>query len=68
MNSVNVSDALCNLLPFVQFKKREKHPWRKVCNFTIGSTPPWIFFHVFKIAQVIPNRAKHQILCMNFEF
>ena len=21
-------DALCNLVPFVQFKKREKHPWR----------------------------------------
>ena len=21
-------DALRNLVPFVQFKKREKHPWR----------------------------------------
>ena len=26
-------DALCNLLPFVQFEKREKHPWRSV-NFS----------------------------------
>ena len=26
-------DALCDLVPFVQFKKREKHPWRSV-NFT----------------------------------
>ena len=25
-------DALRNLVPFVQFKKREKHPWRSV-NF-----------------------------------
>ena len=23
-------DALPNLVPFVQFKKREKHPWRSV--------------------------------------
>ena len=23
-------DALRNLVPFVQFKKREKHPWRSV--------------------------------------
>ena len=21
-------DALCNLVPFVEYKKREKHPWR----------------------------------------
>ena len=24
------SDALRDLVPFVQFKKREKHPWRSV--------------------------------------
>ena len=23
-------DAMRNLVPFVQFKKREKHPWRSV--------------------------------------
>ena len=28
--SENICDALRNLLPFVQFKKREKHPWRSV--------------------------------------
>ena len=27
-----VCDALRDLVPFVQFKKREKHPWRSV-NF-----------------------------------
>ena len=26
----NVCDALRDLVPFVQFKKREKHPWRSV--------------------------------------
>ena len=37
-----LSDALRDLVPFVQFKKREQHPWRSVtlsyavaCNFTI---------------------------------
>ena len=27
---VYICDALRNLVPFVQFKKREKHPWRSV--------------------------------------
>ena len=27
-------DALRGLLEFVQFKKREKHPWRSVLNYT----------------------------------
>ena len=26
----NKCDALHDLVPFVQFKKREKHPWRSV--------------------------------------
>ena len=25
-----ISGALLNLVPFVQFKKREKHPWSSV--------------------------------------
>ena len=25
-----ICDVLRNLIPFVQFKKREKHPWRSV--------------------------------------
>ena len=34
-------DALRDLVPFVQFKKREKHPWRSVTfsNFTKSNTP-----------------------------
>ena len=30
---LEICDALRDLVPFVQFKKREKHPWRSV-NFT----------------------------------
>ena len=26
-------------------------------NFTKRSTPPWVFFHVFWIVQMVPNRA-----------
>ena len=49
--------ALRDSVPFVQFKNREKHPWRsvtlvvklqvKVCNFTKSNTPPLGVFHVF---------------------
>ena len=41
-------DALHDLVPFVQFKKREKHPWRSV-NFTKINTPPWVFLTFFKL-------------------
>ena len=36
----HICDALRDLVPFIQFKKREKHPWRSV-NFM--NTPPWVF-------------------------
>ena len=43
-----IYDALRDLVPFVQFKKREKHPWR-VVNFS-------------KVAGFsLPNRATHYI-------
>ena len=38
-----ICDALCNLVPFVQFKKHS----------SMG------VFHVFEIVQMIPNRATH---------
>ena len=43
-----ICDVLHNLIAFVQFQKRGKHIWRTV-------------FHVFKIVQMVPNRAKHHI-------
>ena len=35
----------------VQFKKREKHPWRSANfgNFTKINNPPWVFFTFFKL-------------------
>ena len=29
-NTRHQHDSLCDLVSFVQFKKREKHPWRSV--------------------------------------
>ena len=40
-------DVLCNLVPFVQFKKREKHSWGSV-TFECY-TPPRVFFTFLKL-------------------
>ena len=47
------------LVPFVQFKKREKHPWRSVTFSKVAGF--YHVFQVFKIIQMVPNRAKHHI-------
>ena len=50
----DICNALRNSVPFLQFKKREKHPWRSVtCSkvagfFTKSNTPPWVFFTFLK--------------------
>ena len=41
------SRALCNLVPFVQFKKRVK-AW-KLLYLTKSNTPPWVFFTFLKL-------------------
>ena len=61
----SIWDALRDLVPFVQFKKREKHLWRsvtfsKVVSFAKSSTPLWVFFMFFKFRRIILNRAKHR--------
>ena len=71
-------DTWCfaQLVPFLQFKKREKLPWRsvifsKVANrsrhFTKSNAPPWIFFTFFKLCKwyqiaqsVIYNPIQHK--------
>ena len=45
-------DALSDFVPFVQVKKREKHPWRSYTFRNVASwsaTPPWVFFMFFKL-------------------
>ena len=53
--------ALRDLVPFVQFKKREKDPWRSViswsCRLKLKTiTSPQVFFACFKLQKVL-NRA-----------
>ena len=37
-------DALRGLVPFVQFKKPEKQPWRSDTFSTKSINPLWVFF------------------------
>ena len=41
-----IYDALPNLEPFVQFKKREKHQWKSV--ITKSNTPFFSIFELYK--------------------
>ena len=49
-------DALRDLVPFIQFKKREKN--MKECYSSV--------FQIFKIAQMVPNRTKRLNYCKIF--
>ena len=56
-------DALHDLLPFVQFKKRQKHPemsgtFSKVKN----NTPPWVLSTSFKLYNWLTNGGKHHYI------
>ena len=55
----NVCDALIDLLLFVQFKKREKHPRRVILYQKYHSF--MAIFHVLLIVKMVPHRAKHLI-------
>ena len=41
-------DTLRDLVSFVQFKIREKHPWRSVTFSNKSNTLPWVVFIFFK--------------------
>ena len=55
-----IFDVLRDLVPFVQFKKRGKQPWRIVTIIRLQSTMS--FSHISKIVQVVQNREKRLIL------
>ena len=54
---LHMCDAWRDLVPIVQFKKREKHPEKNVTsskvtfllNVTKSNIPPWVFFTFFKL-------------------
>ena len=66
-----ISDVLCDLVPFAQSKKRENHPWTsvtfsKVAGFQSATLLKLTLLHgcfsLFKIVQMVPNRATHHII------
>ena len=46
-----VQDFLRDMVPFVQFQKREKHPWTSVTFSIKSNTHPWVFSTFFKLYQ-----------------
>ena len=46
--NVLICGVLRSLVPFAQFKNREKHPWRSV---TKSNTPPWVFLTFLKLCK-----------------
>ena len=48
---IGIWNAVPDLVPFVRFKKREKHKWR-CFTFTWSNSPPWVIF-TFLHLQVI---------------
>ena len=52
----HICDALRNLVAFVQFKKREKQPWRSI-NFRLKLTlPHGCFSHFFTCTNATKSR------------
>ena len=48
--TITICHTLRDLVPFVQFGKREKQTWRSVnFSFTKINTLPWVFFAFFKL-------------------
>ena len=54
----NNSDVLCDLVPFVKFKIREKQPWRSVTLLKV-TLLHGCFFTFFWIVRIVPNRGTH---------
>ena len=46
-----ICDTLHDLVPFVQFKKREKHPWRNVTFTNKSNTHLWVLLTFFKMCK-----------------
>ena len=64
-----ICDALRDLVPFIQLKKRENTHGGVLllaCNFTKSNSLPWVFF-TFKIVQMVPNHAKRHIWRLKYE-
>ena len=62
INELQICSALRELVPFVQFKKREKHPWKSV-NFSKIAGWSW-----YQIAQRITNHEPNHVTQMSLSY
>ena len=60
-NCLQKCGALRDFVPFVQFKKREKCPWRSVV-FRKSNAPPWCFSRFLNCAHCTKSRNAPQIV------
>ena len=60
-------DALRDMIPFEQFNKREKHPWKSVTIGKEEASSISVSDDVY-IAQMLLNRTKHLIWRMEGPF
>ena len=58
-----ICDELHDSIPFVQFKKREEHPWRSV-TFSKSINPPRVFSRFFNCRNGTESRKTSHITCL----
>ena len=64
-------DALYDLVPFVQFKKREKHPWESVTFSKVGTIAHSIEFLnvIISYNRFVFSKQNHRLsFSVNFSF
>ena len=59
-----ICGTLSDLVPFIQIKKCEKHPWRSVTFIKVAGLKVTLLhgcFHLVKIVQMVLNQTKIQM-------
>ena len=65
---LNICDVLHDLVPFVQFRKCEKHPRRNVTFSTKSNTFSWCFSRYLNCTNGTKSRkASHECICVQFQ-
>ena len=65
-NIKTICDALRDFRPFLQYKKREKHPWRSV-TFK-SNTPLWVFYMFFELNVTKSRNGPHFFVAIEPQF
>ena len=58
--SIHICDVLHDLVPFVQFRKRKKHPWRSVTFSKVAFNEQVMFYCHFDKTQARKKKSRNQ--------